>query len=258
MKKNLIHIALGLFILSAASCTDEVLVVEQNGLRISGGIAPESRTTFVDDGEWTHTHWVANDMIGLYSDKETNIAYKAVSNGSSTDFTQSGNASIASEEGKKVKAYYPYNSKASENNIPLPYTIGQSASKPASAFLYSEATINKNALNFKFKHLFAYLKLTITTQQYKANLPQGCSLQGGGFYIMSDNPISIYDATFNLETQTITHNNTTNTVVQYYIDNMEYNSNKSYTFLIPILPQPADSPISVNLYYPIDDQDMSD
>ena len=255
MKKTLIYIALFLFVLSAASCTDEVMFNEQTELQVTAGIVPESRTTFIDDGEWTHTHWVANDLIGLSSDKETNIAYKAVSNGSSTDFTQSGNASIASEEGKKVKAYYPYNSKASGNNIPLPYTIGQSASKPASAFLYSEATINKNALNFKFKHLFAYLKLTITTQQYKANLPQGCSLKGGGFYIMSDNPISIYDATFNLETQTITHNNPTNTVVQYYIDNMEYNSNQSYTFLIPILPQPADSPISVNLYYPIDDQE---
>ena len=67
MKKNLINIALGLFILSAASCTDEVMVNETNGLRVSAGITTESRTTFIDDGEWTHTHWVADDRIGLYS-----------------------------------------------------------------------------------------------------------------------------------------------------------------------------------------------
>ncbi len=255
MKKNLIHIALGLFILSAASCTDEVIVNELNSLRVSGGVAPESRTTFIDDGEWTHTHWVVNDQIGLYSDTESNIAYRAVSEGSYTDFASSGIASIESEEGKKVRAYYPYNDKASGNNIPLPYTIGQSSSKPASAFLYSEATINKNALNFKFKHLFSYLKITITSQQYKANLPQGCSLEGGGLYIISEDPISIYDATFNLKTQAITHKNQNNTVVQYHIDNMDYNTNGTYTFLIPILPQPANSPISINMYYPIDNQE---
>ena len=255
MKKNLIQIVLGLFILSIASCTDEVLVNKQNGLRISGGIAPESRTTFIDDGEWTHTHWVANDMIGLYSDSETNVAYKAVSSGSTTDFAQNGSASVASVEGKKVRAYYPYSDMAQGNAVPLPYTIGQSSSKPASAFLYSEATISKNALNFKFKHLFSYLRVTITSQQYRGNLPEGCSLEGGGLYIMSNNPISIYDATFNLQTQAITHNDPTNTVLQYSINDMKYDTDETYTYLIPILPQPANSPISINLYYPIDEQE---
>ena len=180
MKKNLIHIALGLFILSAASCTDEVLVNEYNGLRVSGGIAPESRTTFISDGEWTHTHWVANDAIGLYSDSESNIPYKAVSSGSTTDFAQSGSTSIASEEGKKVKAYYPYSEKAQGNNIPLPYTIATSSANPAAAFLYSEATIENNALTFKFKHVYSYLKITISSKQFKNGLPAGCTLENGG------------------------------------------------------------------------------
>lgn len=250
MKKNLIPIAFGLLILSATSCTDEVLVNEQNGLRVSGGIAPESRTTFISDGEWTHTHWVANDMIGLSSDSETNIPYKAVSSGSTTDFTQYGTVSIASTEGKKVKAYYPYNEKAQGNSVPLPYTIGQSSANPAAAFLYSEATISKNALNFKFKHVYAYLKITVTSKQYKNNLPSECNLDGGGLYILSENPISVYDASFNLKTQEITHNKSDNARLFYYIDDMKYDADETHTYLIPILPQPANCPVNIYLFYP--------
>ena len=250
MKKNLIHIALGLFILSAASCTDEVLVNEPNGLRVSGGIAPESRITFISDGEWTHTHWVANDQIGLYSDTESNIGYRAVSEGATTDFTSAGIASIESVEGKKVRAYYPYSDKAQGNKIPLPYTIATSSAKPAAAFLYSEATISQNALNFKFKHVYAYLKLTVTSQMYKNNLPSGCSLEGGGLYILSDNPISVYDASFNIKTQEITHNKSDNNRLFYYIEDMKYDANETHTYLIPILPQPANSPVNIYMFYP--------
>lgn len=250
MKKNLIHIALGLFILSAASCTDEVLVNEYNGLRVSAGIKAESRTTFIDDGEWTHTHWIANDQIGLYSDSESNVAYKATSEGAYSDFTAASNKSITPEEGKKVKAYYPYSEKAEGNQIPLPYTIATSSAKPAAAFLYSEATINNNVLDFKFKHMYAYIKLTISSKQYKNNLPSGCSLTDGGIYILSDNPISVYDASFNIQTQEITHNKTDNKRMFYYLDDLNYNADETRTYLIPILPQPANSLINIYMFYP--------
>ena len=250
MKKNLIHIALGLFILSTASCTDEVLVNEQNGLRVSAGITAESRTTFIDDGEWTHTHWVANDLIGLYSDSESNIGYRAASDGAYSEFTATGINPITPEEGKKVRAYYPYSEKAQGNKIPLPYTIATSSAKPAAAFLYSEATINNNALDFKFKHIYSYLKLTISSKQYKNSLPSGCSLKDGGLYFLSDNPISVYDATFNIKTQEITHNKTDNTRMFYYLDDMDYNADEKRTYLIPILPQPAQSPVNIYFFYP--------
>ena len=250
MKKNLIHIALGLFILATASCTDEVIVNEYNGLRVSAGIKAESRTTFIDDGEWTHTHWVTNDQIGLYTDSENNVAYKATSEGAYSDFTAASNKSVTPEEGKKVKAYYPYSEKAEGNQIPLPYTIATSSAKPAAAFLYSEATINNNALDFKFKHIYSYLKLTISSKQYKNNLPSGCSLIDGGIYILSDNPISVYDASFNIQTQEITHNKTDNKRMFYYLDDLNYNADETRTYLIPILPQPANNLINIYLFYP--------
>lgn len=251
MKKTLLYITAGLFIFSAISCTDEVLVNEHEGLRISGGIAPESRTTFIQDGEWTHTHWMANDGIGLYATGQENLPYKAVSNGNYSEFAPSSVNTLTAEQGKKVRAYYPYSDKASGNNVPLPYTIGQSSEKPAAAFMYSEATINNNSLNFSFKHLYSYLKITLSAQQYRDNLPSGCTLEGGGLYIKSDYPVSVYDATFNLETKQITHKgNNDVTRLFYYFDDMEYNGNNTYTYLIPILPQQANIPVTVYTFYP--------
>ncbi len=250
MKKTLLNIAVGLFILSATSCTDEVLVNEHNGLRISGGVAADSRTTFIQDGEWTHTHWVANDGIGLYATGETNFPYKAISSGSYSEFIPSGTNTLTSEEGKKVRAYYPYSDKANGNVVPLPNIIAQSSDNPAAAFLYSEATIKNNSLNFSFKHVYSYLKISISTQLYKDNLPAGCTLEDGGLYINSDYPISVNNATFNMETQEIRHSSTDNQRMFYYTDNIDVNGNDTYTYLIPILPQPANTPIEVYLFYP--------
>ena len=39
----------------------------------------------------------------------------------------------------------------------------------------------------------------------------------------------------------------------YYIDDMSYYANETYTYLIPILPQPANSPVSIYLFYPQND-----
>lgn len=250
MKKTLFNIAVGLFILSATSCTDEVLINEQDGLRITGGMATESRTTFIQDGEWTHTHWEINDAIGLYTNNQSNVPYKAVSSGSHSEFVAASTSTINAVEGNKVRAYYPYNDKASTSSVPLPYTIGLSSAQPAAAFLYSEATINNNSLNFSFKHVYSYLKITVSAQQYKDNLPNGCTLKGGGIYINSDNPISVYDATFNIETQEITHNKTDNKRLFYYIDNLDYNGDGTYTYMVPILPQLPNTPVSVYFFYP--------
>ena len=250
MKKTLLYVAAGLFVLSTASCTDEVIIQEHDGLRVSGGMVTESRTTFVQDGEWTHTHWEINDGIGLYTADQSNITYKAVSKGSYSEFVEGGSTGITPEEGKKVKAYYPYSAKASGTEIPLPYTIALSSAKPAAAFMYSEATINKNDLSFKFKHVYSYLKVTISAQTYKESLPTGCTLEGGGFYILSDNAISVSNATFNINTQKISHINTDNKRLFYYFDDMEINGNQTYTYMIPILPQPGNTPVSVYMFYP--------
>jgi len=251
MKKILYRIAIGVIILSASSCIDEVLINDYEGIRVTAGIDVESRTTFIDDEDWTHTHWVANDAIGLYTKDQSNVPYKAVSDGSYSEFVPQSYFSIIPEEGEKVYAYYPYSYEMSSNTILLPYTFLQRATEPIGTFLYSEASTNNNLLNFNFKHIFSYLKITIDAQSFKEYLPDGCSLEGARMWIDSDFPISANNAFFNVITQEIIHNNTQNKFMYYCPDNIDYNGTGSYTYLIPILPQPTNSTIRIKLAYPI-------
>ena len=152
MKNKLFHLILTLLVLATASCTDETIINENQTLRISGGIPAESRTIFVHGEEWTRTHWVTEDAIGLYSDNKSNVAYKSTSGDSSTtEFVPSESESIDGEEGQQVTAYYPYNSNATEDEVPLPYTVAMISNQPAPAFLLGEGTVNNNEVNLKFK-----------------------------------------------------------------------------------------------------------
>ena len=108
MKKCFLYLA-GLLVLLAYSCTDEQLV-EQTGnkLRITGSVASDSRTTFVEGEGVIETHWNVDDEIGLYTDKQSNLLYRATNDGKSTDFRQINETGLLKEEGKTVYAYYPY------------------------------------------------------------------------------------------------------------------------------------------------------
>ena len=251
MKKIIFTIAAGCFLLwSATSCTDESLVTEQNGLSISGNISTNSRVSLVDEDMVTQTKWEVNDAIGLYSSTQQNVPYKATKFGKTTDFVQASSTTIESEEEKKVRAYFPYSDKVQGSEVPLPYTIGQQSQNKPSTFMYSETTIKNNRADFTFKHLFSYLKITVNTQQYRDNLINGCILDGGGIRIASNEPISVEDATLNIETMTITHKKTDNQRMFYYADDLNVNANKDITYLIPILPQTETANVSVEFFYP--------
>lgn len=256
MKKKLSYIAVLLSIWTATSCTDEVIINEQpQELRVTAGVDGQSRVTFVDGNGVTKTHWKTNDKIGLYTSSQENVSYQALSDGKFSEFKPSNSTSITSEEGKKVKAYYPYNSNAAVNEVPLPYTIAYKASDGTPSFMYSESTITDNELKFAFQHVFAYLKVTVSSKQIKENMPSGCTLDDTGLYIDSEEPISVYSATFNMDTQNITHKgNTDVTRMFFYTDDIkDYETDKKYTYLIPILPQPARTPLNIYLFYSIKD-----
>ena len=257
MKKNLIYMALGLFILSAASCTDEVLVSEQpQELRVTAGMGIQSRVTFVDGDGVTKTHWTANDKIGLYTSSQENVAYQALSEGISSEFKPSDNTSINPEEGKTVKAYYPYNFMANGNEVPLPGTISRKASGGVPAFMYSESTITNKEVKFTFKHVFAYLKVTVSTQQIKEYMQDDWTLDKNGIYIESEKPISVHNATFNMDTRQITHSGNTDVSRMFlYTDDMDYDSETKHTYLIPILPQPEKTALTISLFYSIKDNE---
>lgn len=251
MRKTIFTLAAGCFLLlGATSCTDESLVEVHNGLAISGNISTESRVALVDAGSVTQTQWEVNDAIGLYTSTQRNISYKATGKGKTTDFVQAGNTVLESEEGKKVRAYYPYSNTVQGSEVPLPFTIAQYSERETPAFLYSEATIKNNRIDFTFRHVLSYLKITVSTQQYRDNLLNGCTLNGGGIFITSDEAISVQNASINIETMAITHKNTDNKRVFYYAEDLNVRENKDITYLIPILPQKESTNVAVHLFYP--------
>ena len=253
MKKNLLYVIVGLFLLATTSCTDESLVEVRERLKVTGGVGSESRTTFVHDEEWTRTHWVAEDAIGLYTDAQSNVAYKATSGGSSnTEFIPSGTETIAPEEGQKVTAYYPYNSDATEDEVPLPYTVALWSNRPAPAFLLGEGTVNNNEVDLKFSHFYAYLKITFGGNQYNSMCdPTYMSTEGGGLYIEGNNPISIMKATYNLKTQKIKHLDEYNWYMMHFFQEKEFKNDQKYTYFIPILPQEGNKRINIFFHYPV-------
>ena len=257
MRKTLSYIATLLLVGMVASCTDEVIINDvAQELRITADIGDQSRVTFIHGDEVTKTHWKTNDKIGLYTSNQSNISYQALSDGKSSEFKPSSNTTLKSEEGKSVKAYYPYSSKTSGKEAPLPYTISRKESDGTAAFMYSESTVTDGKVNLAFKHAFAYLKVTVSVNQIKDKMPSGSTLDKTGFYIDSDAPVSVYNATFNIDTQQITHNGDKDvTRMFHYTDNIDYDADAKHTYLIPILPQPGKTPFKLYLFYSIKGND---
>ena len=251
MKKNLFYLIVGLFLLSTTSCTDESIVNEQGGLKVTGGVASESRTTFIFEEEKTLTHWETNDAIGLFTDQQSNVSYKATSGGSNTtDFVASGSESIEVKEGDKVTAYYPFSSQAEGDEIPLPNTVGGYSNRPAPTFLVGEGTITNNTLNLNFKHLFAYLKITVSSKMYRSKYdPSYMELNGGGLRIDSSTPIAVMQGSYNLKTKAITHKDNTNTYIWYFFKDLNWTGENQYTFFMPILPQPGNKKLEFSFLY---------
>jgi len=255
MKKSFLYIV-GLIVLMALSCTDEAIVEHSgNGLRITGNVAPDSRTTFVEGDGVIETHWKAGDYVGLYTDEQSNLNYRAKNEGKSTEF-ESYNGELTNEEGKTVYAYYPYDYYADGDKVHLPSNseykaIYKNLANPR-PFLYSKAQIAGNTLNFQFKHIFAYLQLKISVQDIKEQLAatqelypnDGATTEGGWIEINSDNNLSTTarDSYFDIKTGNIS--GTFGNSIWIYLDNIDFNSDNTYTFLIPILPQPGGAKIS--------------
>ena len=253
MKNKLFHLVLTLLVLATASCTDEAIINENQTLRISGGISADSRTTFVHGEEWTRTHWVAEDAIGLYTGNQSNVAYKATSGDSSTtEFVPSGSESIDGEEGQQVTAYYPYSSNATGDEVPVPYTVAMVSDQPAPAFLLGEGTVSNNEVNLKFKHLYAYIKITFGGNLYNSLCdPTFMKQEGGGLYIKGSQPISIMRATYNLKTKTIKHQDENNTYMFHFFQEKSFQNDKKYTYFIPILPQDGNRSLNFFFTYPV-------
>ena len=260
MKKCFLYLA-GLLVLLAYSCTDEQLV-EQTGnkLRITGSLASDSRTTFVEGEGVIETHWNIDDEIGLLTEKQTNLPYKSLEKGKFTEFSKLYYSSeeLNPEEGMMVYAYYPYSYSEGIDAIGLPRTYVYSGGEPIVPFLYAQSTIKNGELNFQFKHLFAYLKLIISTKEIKERLElaeYNGTNEYGNIKISSTENISILhfgrpEVLYNLKTNEIYSTSDwalNNYIDLYYNEYMDMNIDSTYTFIIPILPQSKGTTLTASI-----------
>ena len=98
MKKSLLYI-IGLIAIMVVSCTDEAIIEQSgNGLRITGSLASDSRTTFVEGDGVIETHWNVDDAIGLFTENQSNLRHTAITEGKSTEFVKNKHPWVSEQE----------------------------------------------------------------------------------------------------------------------------------------------------------------
>ena len=154
----------GLMLSMAVSCIEESFENSSSDkLIITGSLVPETKTTFIEGDGVIETHWNENDRIGIFTEDQKNLEYATRQSGRGSEFRNCTANTLNYEEGKTVYAYYPYmlDQFVIGDSIPI---IESRSNKP---FLYSKAQIKNGRLDFHFKHLFAYLKLTLSVEDLR-------------------------------------------------------------------------------------------
>ena len=246
MKKSFLYL-LGLIAIMAVSCTEDAIVEQSSGeLRITGSLASDSRTTFVEGDGVIETHWNVGDYVGFFSDELINVRYKSITTGKTTEFQKDTDKELNNEDGKLVYAYYPYNffNPTEGDSIRLPYSIEYNRNTLI-PFLYGQAQIENNELNFQFRHLFAFLKIVISTRdiikEYE-KVKQAyvnkeiVDIKEGSIRIESTaalNPVYMW---YHFGTNKISGKSAKYLYISY--EDMDLSSDSTYTYIVPILPQP--------------------
>lgn len=133
MKKSLIYIlALSAIVGCQKSEVSEQIPAEGESSAVIVGSFPETKTSFVDEGNVMKTEWVKGDALGVYwykggsiegvgtgvADKQLNDRITAKESGSTTIFNI-GNYYLAQAWVKYLTyAYYPYNASAGKDPLP--------------------------------------------------------------------------------------------------------------------------------------------
>ena len=246
MKINILYIAGFVLSLMTVSCTDDPLVnYSRKELRITGNVGSDSRTTFVQGDGFIKMHWEVDDMIGIFTDKQTNLPYKATNAGKTTEFTPVNKADqLEKLEGQTVYAYYPYTQES----------LDIDSIKMGSNFIYSQAKIVNGELNFQFKHAYSYLKINLPAEDIKEQLSQTqrcynkeLSIKNAVLDIQSPkfkSPLTV-NPLFSLKKGAVSNEPSTGFNRSIYLKNidLEANPDTTYTFFVGILPQPENAEI---------------
>lgn len=230
-----------LIVVTLLGCTDEEIFKSKSDIEVIAGFA-KTRTTFIEDNGTTHVEWEVGDAIGLFTNEQNNLQYTALSNGNEIKFSTI-EEKLKANEGEKVFAYYPYSyDNYEDGKLIIPVMTGQNYNKNASEadFIYAVNQVKNGKLLLQFKHIFAFLKITLpldllaSQEKYgelEIEASEDISFTGKG-YIDMENGEVVLDEKRNY--------------LRYYIPiNEELQDKKEITCYIAILPQKAGTELKI-------------
>lgn len=196
MKKSLIYIlALSAIVGCQKSEVSDQIPAEGESSAVIVGSLPETKTSFVDEGNVMKTEWVKDDALGVYwykggsiegvgtsvVDKQLNDRITAKESGRTT-FFNIGNSYLAQAWVKYLTyAYYPYNASAGKDPFAVKFVVpssvvqtsaGDASHLNATDLLYSSVMAewdytNDETKNVKmaFSHALSVLNIALTSAQ---------------------------------------------------------------------------------------------
>lgn len=195
MKKSLIYIlALSAIVGCQKSEVSEQIPAEGESSAVIVGSFPETKTSFVDEGNVMKTEWVKGDALGFYwykggsiegvgpevVDKALNDRLVAESSGGSTTFKTSWYYMYQAGKDYLTYLYYPYNVNAGKNPLSVALTVPSSQNQAgsddiahlaATDFLYATTMANRpngkaeQAVKVTFSHALSVLNIALTSAQ---------------------------------------------------------------------------------------------
>ena len=195
MKKSLIYIlALSAIVGCQKSEVSEQIPAEGESSAVIVGSFPETKTSFVDEGNVMKTEWVKDDALGVYwykggsiegvgtgeVDKALNDRLVAESSGGSTTFKTSWYYMYQVGIDYLTYLYYPYNVNAGKNPLSVALTVPSSQNQAgsddiahlaATDFLYATTMANRpngkaeQAVMVTFNHALSVLNIALTSAQ---------------------------------------------------------------------------------------------
>lgn len=195
MKKSLIYIlALSAIVGCQKSEESERIPAEGESSAVIVGSLPETKTSFLDEGNVMKTEWVKDDALGFYwykggsiegvgtgvVDKALNDKLIAESSGSSTTFKTHYYYMYEANKDYLTYLYYPYNVNAGNDPLSVPLTVPslQNQAGPddiahlaATDFLYATTMANRpigeaeQTVMVTFNHALSVLNIALTSAQ---------------------------------------------------------------------------------------------
>lgn len=195
MKKSLIYVlALSAIVGCQKSEEPEQIPAEGESSAVIVGSLPETKTSFVDEGNVMKTEWVKDDALGFYwykggsiegvgsgvEDKALNDKLVAESSGSSTTFKTHYYYMYEAKKDYLTYLYYPYNVNAGKDPLSVPLTVPslQNQAGPddiahlaATDFLYATTMASRpngeaeQTVRVTFNHALSVLNIALTSAQ---------------------------------------------------------------------------------------------